>query len=249
MVGLASALSAGDMNFSFGGFASQGFLATDHYNYLADTDGGTFEFTELALNATVSPFARTRVSGQLFAYDLGAFGDFEPMVDYLFLDYQAFESWGVRVGRIKRPSGIYNDIMDVDAARVQVFAPLSIYDPRYRDFYVTLDGVSFYGTRSAGDFGSFDWTIYGGVIHLDKDSGVGATAATLVSRSSMNAAASVEELETDHVYGGQLWFNANAGYRLGYSFYHIDNAQVNTRANRHSDQSHRREAARKRKPM
>jgi hypothetical protein len=40
---------------AFHGFLSQGFLATSDYNYLGDTEDGSFQFTEVGVNASYSP--------------------------------------------------------------------------------------------------------------------------------------------------------------------------------------------------
>ncbi len=61
---------------TFHGFASQGFIDTSSYNYLAaDTKGGSFEFSEFGLNASASPFERTRIAAQAFMFDVGDVGN------------------------------------------------------------------------------------------------------------------------------------------------------------------------------
>ncbi|MEM9161227.1 MAG: hypothetical protein AAGB46_19450 [Verrucomicrobiota bacterium] len=53
--------------------------------------------------------------------------------------------------------GLFNDIQDIDIARPSVLLPIEIYDPRYRDFSASLDGVSLYGS-----IGSLHYSLYYG---------------------------------------------------------------------------------------
>ncbi|HYD85132.1 MAG TPA: hypothetical protein VEA63_13800, partial [Opitutus sp.] len=54
-------------NVQLGGFFSQGYLKSDHNNYPVDTEDGTFDFREYALNASTTLGAHFRVGGQIFA--------------------------------------------------------------------------------------------------------------------------------------------------------------------------------------
>src|SRR5208283_4178870 len=107
----ARQLAAADLNLfgtngmpiEFHGFASQGFLASSQYTYLGDTSHGSFKFTEAALNASISPFPRMRISAQAFTFDIGDAGNYDLVLDYAQVQY-TFNDWlGVRAGRIRRP--------------------------------------------------------------------------------------------------------------------------------------------------
>ena len=100
------------------GFVSQGFIKTTNNNYLANSKRGSFEFTEVGINFTKSLSDRMRLGVQLFARDLGPVGDYKPQFDWFYLDYRFADWLGIRAGRTKLPFGLYNEINDIDSARV-----------------------------------------------------------------------------------------------------------------------------------
>jgi len=53
------------------GYISQGFMYSNHNNYLADTEKGTFQFNELGINFSDDLTDRLRIGIQLAARDLG----------------------------------------------------------------------------------------------------------------------------------------------------------------------------------
>src|SRR5205085_6043474 len=131
---------------TFHGFVSQGFLASTKYNYLGDSMNGSFRFTEAGLNASINPFPRTHIAAQGFLFDVGDVGRYEPVLDYASIEYTFNDYLGLRGGRIRRPQGIYNTVVDVDLARTSSLLPQGLYDARWRDFYASLDGGEFFGS-------------------------------------------------------------------------------------------------------
>src|SRR5271170_91113 len=111
------------------GFASQGFiLTTNGNNYLDNgTTNGSFQFSEIGLNFTKSLTDKLRIGMQLFAQDLGPSGSYTVQMDWFYVDYRVTDWFGIRVGRVKIPFGLYNDIQDVDSARLPVLLPQSVY--------------------------------------------------------------------------------------------------------------------------
>src|SRR5690606_23975894 len=73
------------------GFVSQGFIKTSKNNYLAQSERGSFEFTEVGLNVTKQITDRFRVGMQLFVRDLGPIGNYKPQFDWFYLDYRFFD--------------------------------------------------------------------------------------------------------------------------------------------------------------
>jgi hypothetical protein len=158
---------------TFHGFASAGFLDSTTYDYLArNTKQGSFEYDEFGLNASMSPFARTRISAQGFAFDVGNVGEYEVMLDYALVDYSVCNEFGIRAGRFRRPEGIYNSTQDIDVARTSIILPQGMYDARWRDFSASADGGSFYGDIRLGKAGSASYEAYGGVMNLTDKGGV-----------------------------------------------------------------------------
>lgn len=212
--------SLDDLPVELGGFFSQGLITTSDNNYLAETDGEiSTRFTEAAINATFSPFPRTIVSAQAFMFDLGPGygGTNEVLLDYAFLDYTATNWLGLRVGRVKRPQGIYNTIRDVDLARTSILLPQGLYDNRWRDFYSYVDGASVYGFIMDG---AIEYEFYYGKIDLGPEGGITALVET-------DGAIVTDVEHREYLYGGQIWWNTPLdGLRIGQAFTYVDQVVV-----------------------
>jgi len=141
-------------------------LSTEN-NYLARSEDGSVEFTEVALNVTQALGDRLRLGVQLFARKLGPSGDFTAAFDWYYLDYRVDDWLGIRAGRIKIPFGLYNESNDVDAARVPVLLPQSIYPDHHRDLLLALTGGELYGNLVLGGVGQLEYRAYGGTFHLE----------------------------------------------------------------------------------
>jgi hypothetical protein len=195
----------------FHGFVSQGFLYSSAYDYLGESSKGSFEYTEAALNVSFNPLPRTRFAAQAFTYDVGEAGRYDVVLDYALAEYTFNDYFGVRAGRIRRPEGIYNDIQDVDVARTFVLLPQGMYDARWRDFYVSMDGGEFFGTIPLKQAGSLSYEIYAGLVRPTENGGV-----ALLLRSSLPAFVQLNSISSDEIYGGQLWWNTPVdGLRFG----------------------------------
>lgn len=147
------------------GFASQGYLLSNRYNYLnAETEDGTVEFNEFGLNVMSSMTDRLRLGIQLLARDLGDDGNDEITVDWAFGDYR-YRNWlGVRFGQFKRALGMYNQSRDIDAARTGVFLPFGLYYEGYRISQKSVKGAELYGTIPGYSLGSFEYQIQYGTL-------------------------------------------------------------------------------------
>ena len=189
------------------GFVSQGYVRSSANNFLTSTDSrrGSFELAELGLNFTQPLSERLRAGIQLFARDLGPLGNYSIKADWFYLDYRWADWLGVRAGRTKLPFGLYNEINDVDAARVPILLPQSMYPVRSRDYLLAQTGLELYGRISKGPLGALDYRMYGGTIFLD----VPTTGA---------AAGQVLSLDVPYLYGGRLlWETPIEGLRAGAS--------------------------------
>ena len=124
-VSTAGAFSAADVDIH--GFASQGYLKSDDNNYLANTEDGTAEFTEVGINFS-KEFDQLRIGLQLLSRDLGDYGDNEIYLDWAMGDYRFNEMLGIRIGKVKTPVGLYNQERDLDMLRIPVLLPAAVYD-------------------------------------------------------------------------------------------------------------------------
>jgi hypothetical protein len=185
------------------GFVSQGFLVSTGNNYLAESKRGSFEFTEVGLNVTQPLTDDLRVGLQLFARDLGRLGDYTVKADWFYIDYR-YATWlGLRAGRVKLPFGLYNEVNDIDQARLPVLLPQSVYPVQNRDFLLAQTGVELYGYLPLGSGGALDYRLYGGTIYLEAD---------IPPRSPYD----LEELNIPYVAGGRLlWETPLPGLRAG----------------------------------
>lgn len=184
------------------GFVSQGFLKTSKNNYLAQSERGSFEFTEVGLNFTKQITDNFRVGMQLFMRDLGPLGDYKPQFDWFYLDYRFFDWLGLRAGRTKIPFGLYNESNDIDAARVPILLPQSIYSIESRDFLLAQTGFEAYGRVPLSKAGALEYRFYGGTIFVD-----------------VSDIEDAENFEVPYVYGGRLmWETPLDGLRAGATF-------------------------------
>jgi hypothetical protein len=177
------------------GFVSQGFMLSSSNNYLMNSRRGSFEFTEVGLNFTKTITDDLSVGMQLFMRDLGPIGNYKPQFDWAYLDYH-FRDWlGLRAGRTKLPFGLYNDQADIDAARVPILLPQSVYPTTDRDFLLAQTGFELYGYQPLPLIGALDYRVYGGTIFIDQ------TALSVEN-------ATVQKIDVPYVVGGRVLWRA-----------------------------------------
>jgi hypothetical protein len=186
------------------GFVSQGYIKSTGNDYLAETkNAGSFDFTEVGINFTTQLTDRFRLGLQLFAYDLGKLGQYNASADWYYLDYHFRDALGVRAGRLKMPLGLYNDIADIDAARVSVLLPSGLYPTTNREFFLAQTGVEVYGYLRLDALGALDYRIFGGSLQVALPSQAGNVAQ-------------VSNYGIPYVGGGRLlWETPMGGLRLG----------------------------------
>jgi hypothetical protein len=182
------------------GFVSQGFIKTTENNYLGDSERGSFEFTEVGLNLTKSLSDDLRVGIQLFARDIGPLGNYQPQFDWFYIDYRFADWLGLRAGRTKLPFGLYNETSDIDAARVPVLLPPSLYPIQNREFLLAQTGAELYGLVPLGAAGDLEYRLYGGTIYLD----------------TSNASVALKDFQVPYMAGARLhWLPPVQGLTLG----------------------------------
>jgi hypothetical protein len=186
------------------GFVSQGAMWTTDNNYLTRSEHGSFELTEAGINFTSQPTDRLRIGLQLFAHDLGPVGNYDAKLDWFYLDYRWQDWLGIRAGRVKVPFGLYNDTSDIDAARVPILLPQSVYPLSNRDFLLAQSGVEIYGWRDLQEAGAIDYRIYAGTVFLD------------IRDAADSPALRLDDLRTPYIVGGRLlWETPLLGLRVG----------------------------------
>lgn len=175
--GAADLEAAGAPPLEIHGFVSQGAIKTTGNDYLvAESQKGSFEFSEAGINFTSQLTDKFRVGLQLFAYDLGTLGTYKASADWYYLDYHLRDWFGFRAGRLKLPIGLYNDIADVDAARVPILLPTGLYPVTNRDLIPGQTGAEIYGFVRLRNAGALDYRVFGGSMAIDVPGQLASTA-------------------------------------------------------------------------
>jgi hypothetical protein len=186
------------------GFVSQGYIKTTQNNYLAESarKQGSFDFSEVGVNITKPLGDRLRIAMQIFAHDLGPLGNYAPQLDWYFLDYRFFDWLGLRAGKTKLPWGLYNESSDVDAGRVPVLLPQSLYAVSNREYLFAQTGGELYGDVPLGAAGALEYRVYGGTMFVN----------------AQDSSAQLRDFEVPYDGGGRLmWRPPLEGLQLGAS--------------------------------
>lgn len=192
---------AESLNLEAHGFVSFGYLETERNNWLGATLGGSGQFWEAAANVIARPLDRLRIGAQIFARDLVKYDNGRVDLDWAYADYRFADALGVQVGRVKLPLALYNESLDVDASRAQVFLAPSVYALRSRDLFISTDGAKVYGSIDAGGAGSLDYGVYAGAKSIDPDAGF----ATYMAELGLGPV--IAEIEAEWMGGGMLHWN------------------------------------------
>lgn len=187
------------------GFISQGYIKSTGNNYLGESREGSFNFTEVALNVTNSLGSNIDLGAQLFARKFGPSENFNTKFDWFYANYQ-YSNWlKFKVGRIKIPFGLYNELSDIDSARVPILLPQSVYPSQNRNYLLAQNGVQVYGFGDMGKSGSLGYHIYGGSINLD-----------LPSQTMNNRL--ITQIDVPHIIGGRLlWETPVEGLKTAFT--------------------------------
>ncbi len=179
---------------------SQGAIKSTDNNYLVESARGSLEFTEAGINFTKSLSEQLRVGVQLFARDLGPLGNYDARFDWFYLDYRFWDWLGMRAGRTKLPFGLYNETSDIDAARVPVLLPQSLYPTANRDYLLAQTGGELYGYVPVGALGQLEYRLYGGTVFFD----------------TAEASSQIGEVSVPYLGGGRLmWLTPLTGLSVG----------------------------------
>jgi hypothetical protein len=135
------------------GFASQSVIGTDHNNFFGNTENSaSLGFTELGANISWRINPHVQISAQALSRRAGETDNGDLRIDYATLDLTAYADetsrYGVYLGKIKNPYGLYNETRDVAFARPSILLPQSIYLDRIRNFALSSVGAGVYAQNS-----------------------------------------------------------------------------------------------------
>ncbi len=195
------------------GFVSQGYLCSDDNNYLAGTEGGTTEYNEFGINFSTRVADKVSVGMQFFARDLGDYGEDDLVLDWAVINYGWRQWLGFRAGQLKIPRGFYNETRDIDASRVSILMPQSVYSETTRDTSSGLQGAGIYGTVPMGFMGNALYQMMAG--RVDTSSENSGTAAALEAQGVTG----IMDIDIDDLYAYSLiWETPLEGLRVGWSY-------------------------------
>ena len=201
------------------GSLSQGYLKSNHNNWMGETEDGTFNFNEFSVNFSADLTDKFRAGLQLMSRDLGSMVNNEVRLDWAVMDYAWQDAFSLRGGLLKVPLGFYNESRDVDAARTGVLLPQGFYGEAFRELYNGVMGVGIYGNLDLRMAGSVSYLAVYGDQDLDKD---GEIARNAIGRGLIDQG-SVSEVTTDHTAAiGITWDTPLTGLRLNGSYYRSD---------------------------
>jgi len=183
-------------------FVSQGYFRSTKNNYLVqESTRGSFEFTEVGINFTQLLTDDLRTGIQIFARQLGKDGDFRARMDWFYLDYHLADWLGIRAGRTKIPYGLYNEVNDIDSARIPILLPQAVYPIINRNVLLAQTGVELYGYRGLGAAGGLEYRFYGGTLFSDAP--------------AIPPGAVLNRYDVPYLAGGRVLWETPFGLRLG----------------------------------
>ena len=128
------------------GFATQGFIKTSANSFFGDSEDGSFEFTELGVNASMDATEDIRLSGQLLSRRAGEMYSGAPSIDFAVADFTVRstekDDFGIMLGRIKNPLGLFNETRDVAFTRPGFLLPQVVYYDKVRNLILSADGLA-----------------------------------------------------------------------------------------------------------
>jgi len=157
------AQSLEDLDIQFHGYATQGFLYTTNNNILTtNSSDGSAAWTEAVVNVSAQPSAKLRVSVQARYFLLGNYGN-TITLDYAMADYKVNDRFGVRFGKVKTPTGLFNEVQDIDPSYMWSLLPQSIYPISSRNSILAHYGGVVYGSLPLGEkLGKLEYRGWGG---------------------------------------------------------------------------------------
>ncbi len=221
---LASAQTIDDLNLQVHGYATQGFIysSANNWNTMNTTDGSA-GWTEAVVNLTAQPVPKLRIGVQARYFLLGTYGN-AITLDWAQADYKFNEHFGVRVGKVKSPNGLLNQIQDIDPAYLWTILPQSVYPLASRNSILAHYGGVAYGTVSLGErLGKVEYQAFGGqrVIaagdsYLQPLRDIGITLPSGVSGAAVGGMATWEAPLQGMALGANLSSDRLSGQATGY---------------------------------
>ena len=128
------------------GFVAQGIIQAKKSNFVTDDGDVSLKLTEVGVNSAYRINSTFRVAGQAVYLEGGNRYPDGFRVDYLFLEWQLFNSpyWRIKtqIGRNKNYHWLYSSTRDVPHTRPTIVLPQSLYFDILRDVALGVDGIA-----------------------------------------------------------------------------------------------------------
>jgi hypothetical protein len=157
------AQSLDELNIQVHGYVTQGFLYTTNNNiFTTNSSDGSPAWTDAVLNISAQPTPKLRIAVQGRYFLLGNYGN-AITLDWAAADYKPDDRFGVRFGKVKTPTGLFNEIQDIDPSYLWALLPESVYPIDNRESYLTHYGGVVYGTIAIPHkLGKLEYRAFGG---------------------------------------------------------------------------------------
>jgi hypothetical protein len=168
-----AAQSLEDLNIQIHGYATQGFLYSNQNNFFTtNSSNGSPAWTEAVMNISAQPVPKLRVAVQARYFLLGNYGN-SITVDFATADYKVNDKFGARVGKVKVPSGLFNETQDIDPSYMWSLLPQSVYPITTRNSQLSEFGGVAYGTlRLAPKLGKLVYRGWSGEVAVGANDGL-----------------------------------------------------------------------------
>lgn len=217
---IAAGQSLEDLNIQIHGYATQGFLYTTQNNFFTmTTSSGSPEWTEAVVNVGATPVAKLRVGVQARYELLGNYAN-EITLDWAQADYKQNDRFGLRFGKVKVPSGLFNETQDIDPSYMFAMLPQSVYPlPSRNGQLATFGGVAYGSVNEySKKVGQLQYRLWSGERVLPSNDGYW----TAFNESGIALPNGLSYINT----GGALhWKTPLPGLMFGASVFHTDSAQ------------------------
>ena len=155
------------------GFFTQNAVSTSGNNMYGKSDNSiSTDFTEAGLNLFYKPFENISFSFQGLYRNAGNVDNDTVDIDYAFVDFNLknYKSgrYGLRLGRVKNPFGLYNETRDVAFTTPSIILPQGIYFDGSRSLLLSSDGMQFYWEHILNN-GDFNFRLNYGNTRNDND--------------------------------------------------------------------------------
>ncbi|MCG8571762.1 MAG: hypothetical protein MJB14_16625 [Spirochaetes bacterium] len=199
------------------GFFSQGYAKSTKNDVIVGSENGTWNLREFGVNFAGYLTNDIMLAAQIMGYNIGGQGGDEIALHYGLADWQIEDFIGIRAGRYRVPTGLYNETRDVDMLRTSVFLPQTIYPEYFRDYFSACDGVTLYGNVNLNELGYMYYQAgTGNVVAKENSSGD-------VSYNAQYFRVTKMEADNPKSYNLQLlWETPLDGLRAGYTWRRID---------------------------